>query len=174
MGGRLLATSVAMAGNRRFWLEILVIGSGIACILALVVATLGAAASSLDGAAAREEAPPVTVTAADQNGADQSDMAAQSRQAAAESATRPVETIEGMLTCSRCGAKHSSALGRSAADCVRICAHAGASFVLLDGDKVYRLEGDEEALKNVASQRVRVSGVIEGSTIRVTSVEAPD
>jgi hypothetical protein len=80
------------------------------------------------------------------------------------------QTLEGMLTCSRCEAKHSPVMGKSAADCVRTCAHLGAAFTLLDGDKTYRLQGDTNRFKQLAARRVRVVGVIQGNTIQVASI----
>jgi hypothetical protein len=130
----------------RLWIEIVLVGATLACTLALLIATLGAA-----GEAAV-------------------DVFAQARTA------KPVrqEVLEGMVTCSRCGARHSARLGQSAAACVRICVHGGASFALVDGDKVYLLDGNLDLLKKAAGQRMRVTGVIDGNTIRVISVMAAD
>jgi hypothetical protein len=82
------------------------------------------------------------------------------------------QTYEGMVTCTRCGARHSAKIGESAADCARLCVHAGASFALVDGDKTYRLDGDLNLLKKVAGQRVRVVGLLSGTTIRIASLAA--
>jgi hypothetical protein len=83
------------------------------------------------------------------------------------SATR---SFEGMITCSRCGAKHQPALDRSASNCVRVCVHAGATFALIDDESVYVLEGDVGSLKRLAGQRARVTGTRTGNTIKVASV----
>ncbi|HTW59447.1 MAG TPA: hypothetical protein VMD99_15045 [Terriglobales bacterium] len=91
----------------------------------------------------------------------------QARQAAAE-------TYEGVVTCSHCGARHSAKLGQTAADCTRMCVHAGASFALVDGDKMYLLAGDLNLLKKMAGERVRITGVASGNTIRVATVSAAD
>lgn len=77
-----------------------------------------------------------------------------------------------MVTDSRCGAKHSAALGKTAGDCARQCVIGGAAFALVDGDKTYQLDGDWSLLKSVAGQRARIRGVIRGSTIKVSSVAA--
>lgn len=82
------------------------------------------------------------------------------------------QTYEGMVTCSRCGAKHSANIGTTAADCVRICVHGGAKFTLVSGDSTYLLDGDLTVLKRAAGQRVRILGAVSGSTIRVSSVAA--
>lgn len=130
--------------TKHFWIEIIALGSAIALAVALLLATLGVAAGS--------------VMAQDESG-----------QAAPAPAVR---TYRGMVTCSRCGAKHSASLGRSASDCVRICVHSGADFALIDGDKIYQLKGDLSMIKKVAGQRAEITGVAQGNTISVSSVAA--
>lgn len=75
-----------------------------------------------------------------------------------------------MVTCSRCGAKHAAQFGKTASDCTRQCVHLGASFALVDGEKTYHLDGDLNALKGAAGQRVRVMGTARGDTIKVSSI----
>lgn len=77
-----------------------------------------------------------------------------------------------MITDTRCGAKHSAAIGMTAADCARVCVHGGEQFALIDGDTVYVLEGEPAALKHVAGQRVRIVGTLTGKRISVESVAA--
>jgi hypothetical protein len=127
--------------THRIWIEILLLGTAIACILALLIATLGAAA----GAAATEES--------------------------AQQATRPTSgpTYEGMVTCSRCGAKHSATLGQNAADCARSCVRGGANFALVEGNTTYLLDGDLGVLGRLAGQRARIVGELNGKTIRISS-----
>jgi hypothetical protein len=129
----------------RFWIEIVALGTAIAFALALLIATLGAAAVAV-------------------RGQDEAGQAAPARSAG--------KTYQGMVTCSRCAAKHSAALGRTAADCVLICVHGGAAFALVDGDTIYRLEGDGSLLKKFAGQRAVIAGVARGNTITVSSVAA--
>jgi hypothetical protein len=130
----------------RFWIETMALGTAIACALALLIATLAGATAAVTG-----------------NG--------EPRQTAAS--TPPVaRTFEGMVACSRCGAKHSAAMGKTAADCTRQCVHIGANFALIDGDRTYTLEGDLSALKRVAGQRAHVVGTLHGNTILVSSVAA--
>ena len=129
----------------RFWIEIVLLGSAAAVALALLFATLGAAA----GAAARA-----------------AEHARDSSQLNPSGST----SFEGMVTCSRCGAKHSAALGRSASTCVRVCVHGGASFTLVNADRTYLLDGDWTILKKIAGQRARVTGTRDGQTIKVVSV----
>jgi len=139
---------------QRVWIEIVLLGAAIACALALLIATLGAAAgAAVDGLAVQANPVP-----AEQAPAQQEDPAATEH------------TYVGMVTCSRCKAKHSPAMGQTADVCVRVCVHGGAHFALVNAESVYLLEGDMGALKKVAGQRVRVTGNLKGDTIRVESV----
>jgi len=93
------------------------------------------------------------------------------------SAPQPVpgaatESYEGMISDARCGAKHSAAIDKAATNCTITCVRAGEQFVLIDGDKVYLLDGDLVALKQVAGQRVRIVGTLNGTKIAVRSVAA--
>jgi hypothetical protein len=130
--------------ENRLGIEILLLGTAIACGLALLMATLGAAA----GAATRADA------------------------AAQETQTPAVQTYEGMVTCSRCGARHSALLGQTAADCARLCIRGGADFALVDGTVTYVLEGDRGVLGRLAGQRARIVGELNGKTIKISSVAA--
>jgi hypothetical protein len=129
---------------QHFWVEIVMIGTAVACGLALLLATLGAATGAAMRAFAQSQTTPATAE----------------------------QTYEGMVTCSRCGARHSAKLGETASDCTRICVHGGAKFALVDGEKVYLLEGDLNVLKKIAGERARITGSATGNTIRVSSVAA--
>lgn len=131
--------------THRIWIEIVVFGTAIACALAVLFAIVATAA----GMGASENLP------------------SQVRASTAE------QTFEGMVTCSRCGAKHSSSLARNATVCARVCVHGGAAFALIDADTIYLLTGDSESLTKVAGQRARVVGTAIGNTITVSSV-APE
>lgn len=141
----LAETTTRVASTRtRFWFETVALVCGIACALALLFAALGAVA----GAAAGEP---------------------ESGQAGASSVVR-VQTFEGLLTDTQCGAKHSAAMGKAPADCTRACVHGGEQFALVDGDALYVIEGDLPTLKGAAGQRVRISGTLNGKKISATSV----
>ena len=129
----------------RVWIEIVMFGAGIACALALLFAIIGATAGAAVG---------------------------QIKGAGVHSVAAESQAYEGMVTCSRCGAKHSAALDRSATTCVRVCAHGGAQFALVNADETYLLDGDMDALKRVAGQRAKIVGSREGKTIKVQSVAA--
>jgi hypothetical protein len=91
------------------------------------------------------------------------------RQAESSSAL-PTRSYEGMITDTRCGAKHSAAIGLAAADCTRSCVHGGEQFALVDGENVYLLDGEMAALKKMAGQRVRIAGTLNGNRISVSAV----
>jgi hypothetical protein len=130
-----------MKGNR-FWVEIITLCAGVAFGLALAIASAAVVASGQT-----PEPPPL---AAPPN----------SRQ----------QIYVGMVTCSRCLAKHSAKIGATATDCARVCIRDGANFTFVNGDRTYLLEGDPAALKQVAGERVRILGSRNGETIRVESV----
>jgi hypothetical protein len=148
-----------MNGNRP-WIQIVTLGTAIACVLALLIAILGTAAGELaadpePGSAPQSSPEPATLL--------------QSSPTPRHYA-RPEQNFEGMVTDSVCGARHKATIGEAAGNCARACVHAGASFALIDGDKVYTLEGDYALLKPVAGQRVRILGSQRGNAITVTAV----
>ena len=126
----------------RFWIEMFAMVTAIACVLALLIAVLGMAA----GAAAKEADPA------------QAEQSSATRPAATRPAAISAQTYEGIISDGRCGAKHSARLSRMAADCTLLCVRDGEQFVLVNGDKMYTLEGDPVALKHAAGERVRIVG----------------
>jgi len=130
----------------RFWIQIVALATAIACGLALLIATLGAAAN----------------------------VAAGGEFGQAPDASSAEQTYEGLITDTHCGAKHKASIAKGAADCARICVHGGAQFALIDGEKAYVLNGDLALLKRIAGQRARIVGALSGNTITVSSVAAGD
>jgi hypothetical protein len=151
----------------RFWVEMLAVISLIACAAALVFATVGGTA----GAAADE---PESASAAEpqQSSASPTQSSVPEASPVQPQNVQP-QNYDGVITDTRCGAKHSAAIGQSAADCTRACVHGGERFALVDGDKMYALEGELARLKNSAGERVRIVGTLNGNTISVASVRAP-
>lgn len=88
------------------------------------------------------------------------------------SASAAQTSFTGMVTDEHCGAKHDRYPGKSASVCARLCALNGSKYVLLDGDKVYTLAGEDLALDKLAGQRATVLGTLEGTVITVGSVTA--
>ena len=134
--------------TRRIWIEIVLVGSAISVGLALLLASIGAAAGIPEARNNSLQAAP----------------------AASQKAAPAQQVFNGMVTCSRCGAKHSPALQRPATVCVRVCVHGGATFALVSADSSYALQGDCQALKPFAGERARVTGTLSGHTILVRSV----
>jgi hypothetical protein len=136
-----------------FWIGNLALAGAVVYALALSIATPGAAA----GGGSKET---------------QSNSAAQSSPPAQAVEAQP-QTYDGVITDTHCGAKHSAPLAETAAECTRVCVHSGDRFALVDGDKMYVLEGEPAALKRAAGERVRIAGTLNGNTISVTSVGTP-
>ncbi len=84
--------------------------------------------------------------------------------------SKATETYEGVVTCSHCGARHSAKIAQTAADCARMCVHGGSQFALVDGEKVYLLDGNLEILKKAAGERVKIKGTMSGNTIHVVMI----
>lgn len=107
-------------------------------------------------------------------------VALASHQAAEESQNTPTAqtplvpnpvaaTFNGMITDSYCGARHRKKFSQNSADCARACVRKGASYVLVDGDRRYRLMGGEDTLDGLIGQRANVTGTRQGEMIVVTS-----
>ena len=137
--------------TRRIWIEIVVVGSAISIGLALLLASIGAAAGIPEAGSDALQAAP----------------------AASQKAAPAEQVFDGMVTCSRCGAKHSPALQRPATVCVRVCVHGGAAFALVSAESSYVLQGDAQVLKPFAGERARIVGSLSGHTIQVRSVSPP-
>lgn len=142
----------------RFWIEIIVLSSAVACALALLLATLGIAT------AATEPEPGQAAVI--------QPSTAQPVAAPAQPAQTPEQTYEGMVTDTHCGARHEAAIDKTASDCTRACVHAGAQFALVNTDKIYILTGDLETLKRSAGRRSKIVGMLNGDTITVSSITA--
>ena len=86
-------------------------------------------------------------------------------------ASDATKNFSGVITDDHCGAKHQLT-DRSPAGCTRICVTKGAKYVLVNGDRVYVLQGDVVTLNRMAGQRVTVVGSLHGNTIDFTSITA--
>lgn len=81
------------------------------------------------------------------------------------------QTINGFISEDQCGASHSAPTA-SATKCVKGCIARGAAPVLVSDGKVYKLKGEDSAVKNLAGQNVTIKGTVDGDTITVSSVAA--
>lgn len=79
-------------------------------------------------------------------------------------------TFSGMITDSRCGARHRRNSGKTSAECARACVRNGSHYVLVDGEKIHALAGDSAQLEKVAGERTNVSGILKDNTIAVKGV----
>jgi len=77
--------------------------------------------------------------------------------------------FSGLITDDHCRARHMDSQ-KTTAECVRMCVRNGSRYLLVDGDKQYFLEGNEEQIDKLAAQRVIVAGTLNGDSIRVSSL----
>jgi hypothetical protein len=80
------------------------------------------------------------------------------------------KTLSGMVTDSHCVGRHVRYPDKSPMECAKMCARSGSSYMLVDGDKKYVLQGGDLALDKVAAQRAVVKGNLKGDTLKVSSV----
>lgn len=82
-------------------------------------------------------------------------------------------TVAGLITDNHCGARHSQASDMTAAQCAKMCVRNGSSYLLVDGDKRYELQGKTAEIEKLAGQRATVSGSMRGNTLEVSSISTP-
>jgi hypothetical protein len=146
--------------KHRSWLSLVGFCAGLVIAASLAFATIVAGASV---ALADHRAE----VASDASGDDASQLSP------ANPSAQPSGTnFSGMITDSRCGARHMRSSGRSAAECARACFRHGASYVLVDGDHRYTLVGGESELSKLAGERANVIGTRQGDAILVNAVSA--
>ena len=158
----------------RVWIQTLAIVCAATCAIALLIATLGGAAgAAVEHPESGQFVQPAQSAAQSTAGQSSSSQTSSNQRAASQSGAVQLQTYEGVVTDTHCGAKHSAAIAETAADCTRVCVHAGDHFALVDGEKMYVLEGERDALKRAAGERVKVIGTQNGNTISVVSVRSP-
>jgi hypothetical protein len=89
---------------------------------------------------------------------------------AEDPSTAPQPAFSGVITDSQCGARHAEGSGKSPAECTLACIRNGAKYSLVDGDKKFALDGNDDELSKWAGQRVTIAGTRSVNTIKVTSV----
>ena len=73
-----------------------------------------------------------------------------------------------------CGLKHTMAkAGQSPRDCTLACVGMGSKYSLAVGNDVYELDGQTDALKALAGEKVKLTGMVDGKKIQVESVAKP-
>ena len=148
--------------TNRFWIEIVALGTASACALALVIACVGAAGVAIAG---RPQSSPALATQAAMGHSRH-----RNRRPASSSPRSQSSRGNGDLLALR--RETLARLGKTAVDCSITCVRGGATFALVDGDKIYLLDGAPDRLKKVAGQRARIVGVVRGDRIKVSSVAA--
>jgi hypothetical protein len=143
--------------KHRSWLSLLGFCAGLVLAASLAFATIVAGAS---------------VALADHRADVASGDDAPQLAPAAPSAQPNSASFSGMITDSRCGARHMRSSGRSASECARACFRQGASYVLVDGDRRYTLVGGESELSKLAGERANIVGTRQGDAILVNSASA--
>ena len=82
-----------------------------------------------------------------------------------------LQEFSGVISDSHCVGRHVMK-DKSPEECTRLCVQQGAKYVLVDGEKVYTLDGKSADFTAFSGERVTVSGVLDGTTIKVTGVKA--
>ena len=80
-------------------------------------------------------------------------------------------TFVGLVSDSGCGPRHKMR-DKSAEECTRACQRAGAAYVLVAGEKIYKLEGNSNDVAVLAGQKAKITGTLQGNTIIVNGVNA--
>lgn len=76
----------------------------------------------------------------------------------------------GVVSDEHCGVKHSTA-SDAAAQCVAKCVSGGAKYVLVVGEKVYKVD-PQDKFSDFAGKSVKVKGTMSGDTITASGVTA--
>jgi hypothetical protein len=82
------------------------------------------------------------------------------------------QAFSGMIADSRCGARHSQDSAKGPGECVRSCVRHGAKYMLVNGEANYILAGSPAVLDQLAGQRARIQGRLDGAVLSVTSAVA--
>ncbi|MEP6645012.1 MAG: hypothetical protein ABJA69_10985 [Acidobacteriaceae bacterium] len=89
----------------------------------------------------------------------------------AQTETSP-QTFHGVVTDDHCGARHTDK-EKNPSDCTRICVRNGSKYALVDGDRVFKLEGSEADLARLAGTRADFVGTLRNDTIKISKVIPP-
>lgn len=81
------------------------------------------------------------------------------------------KTFTGTITDAMCGNDHKMMNVKPDSKCVTDCIKMGSKYTLLDGANVYELS-DQKAPEKFAGQKVKVTGTLDGKTLKVTSIVA--
>jgi hypothetical protein len=141
-------------GKRGFWIGLAGLCVAVACALAIALALVTATT-------AVAFTPRQNSTAVDASSDPTPD---QTNDAAGQ-----MRVFTGVISDRACGARHL-ATDKSASECTRACVKKGASYALVNGDRVYRLEGDTEEISRLAGERAQIEGLLQGDVVTVSSI----
>jgi hypothetical protein len=79
------------------------------------------------------------------------------------------KTITGVITDEMCGNDHKMMNVTPDTKCVTECVKMGSTYALLAGSTVYKLS-DQKMPEKFAGKKVAVTGMVDGKTIKVTSI----
>ena len=82
------------------------------------------------------------------------------------------ETLNGVITDTMCGAKHSMMKNQPDDQCIRMCVKGPNEYALFDGTTFWKLS-DQRKPARFAAQRVTVTGTVDrkAKVIKVMAVE---
>jgi len=82
------------------------------------------------------------------------------------------QTLTGVVSNTHCGLKHSSG-NAGEAGCVKMCVQDNnASYALVTGGKLIKLDGMTAEVANFAGQTAKLTGQVKGDSMQVEKVEA--
>jgi hypothetical protein len=145
--------------QRRSWFRVLAIAAPAALIAAAAIAMFVARAS------VNSDIGPTT----EPRVADLANDTGTIRQTAVPPSVR-TQTFSGVITDDHCGARHDMHSNKSTSECTQACLRRGANYILVNGDRSYRLEGNGDALAQFSGTRVTLTGSLKGNRINVSSV----
>jgi len=145
--------------QRRSWFRVLAIAAPAALIAAVAIAMFVVRASVGSDVGPRTEV----------RAADLAKDAGSVRQTAIPVSVR-TQTFSGVITDDHCGARHDMRSNKSPSECTAACLRHGANYILVNGDKSYRLEGNADELARFSGTRVTLTGSLKGNRINVSSV----
>ena len=79
-------------------------------------------------------------------------------------------TFVGVISDASCGPRHKM-MDKSAQECARACQRAGSKYVLVAGEKIYTLHGRANDVGYLAGQKAKITGSLQGNSIKVNEVE---
>jgi hypothetical protein len=88
------------------------------------------------------------------------------------------QTFAGLITDSRCGARHRMNSDKTPAECARSCVRNRGHYILVNGEKIYALEGDPaqtgEACRRARKRRRNARGQHDQGQNTLTRCGQPD